>query len=150
MRPCRSAAPSHLLLGELNRRRPRPLSKKTDRPKLSRHLKDNQVSTRARDIQVSIPIGARPKRLASVGVEKQGDMATIYESNSGRLLLVNQTGLNILELCDGERDLDAVHARLAELVGDTVSSAQLADDLRVFVAQLYAKGIIQWANTSSQ
>jgi hypothetical protein len=89
-----------------------------------------------------------PVRVESIGVEQQGDMATIFERETGRMLLVNQVGLRILDLCDGAHSVSDISKSIEKEFDSTVESGQIQGDIRTFLDVAHEKGVLVWKRES--
>jgi hypothetical protein len=69
------------------------------------------------------------------------DEAMLIREGVDEALMLNDTGVSFVELCDGERTADEI---VGVMAGNfEVSLEELEADMAVFVAELAAEGIIE-------
>lgn len=69
------------------------------------------------------------------------DEAVLIHQDTAEALVLNDTGVSFIELCDGERTVDEIIARIVK--DFEVSADQLANDLSPFIKDLFEQGIIK-------
>jgi pyrroloquinoline quinone biosynthesis protein D len=69
-----------------------------------------------------------------------GEMV-LLDIDGNQLMGVNPVAARIWDLCDGERDLSAIAAVIADEYA--VSASQAAEDVRAFVSELVSLGALE-------
>ena len=77
----------------------------------------------------------------SVRFRRLFDEAVLIHQAKAEALVLNDTAISFIEGCDGERTVEQVIAGMVEEFD--VSAEQLAEDLRPFIEELAAQGIIE-------
>jgi hypothetical protein len=88
---------------------------------------------------------ARARRLrhvAGVVMRREEDEAFLLEPGTGRLKLLNVTGLEVWLRLDGERDTAQVAAAVAAAYPEA-AAADVAADVERFVAELVVAGLVE-------
>ncbi|NND43851.1 MAG: PqqD family protein [Xanthomonadales bacterium] len=75
------------------------------------------------------------------------DEAVVIHQERAETLVLNDTGVSFLELCDGRRTVGEIAGLMARDFDTTVE--QLAPDLLQFADQLHREGIVAQAQGSS-
>lgn len=91
-------------------------------------------------------IGRVPARREPLSIEEQGaGFHAVLAGATGRVLITNDVGRQVLNLCDGARDSKAITDALADAYGD-VSRDRIETDVRGFLDTAIEKGAIQWVS----
>ena len=69
------------------------------------------------------------------------DEAVLIHQEKAEALVLNDTAVSFIELCDGERTADEIITLMLESF--EVTSQQLAEDLLLFIKELSEEGIIK-------
>ena len=78
---------------------------------------------------------------SSVRFRRLLDEAVVIQQEKAAALVLNDTAISFLELCDGHRTVDEI---IAAMVDDfEVSSKQMTEDLAPFIRELAEEGIIK-------
>ena len=78
---------------------------------------------------------------SSVRFRRLLDEAVLIHQEKAAALVLNDTAISFLELCDGQRTVDEI---IAGMVDDfEVSAEQLLEDLAPFIRELAEEGIIK-------
>ncbi|WP_084160972.1 PqqD family protein [Nocardia sp. BMG51109] len=78
---------------------------------------------------------------AAASVTRTGDMWTLVPSTAdGEVLVVNHTGHQIFQHCDGRHSASDIAHELAEMTG--VSADDVIEDVTRFVHRLAAAGLV--------
>jgi hypothetical protein len=92
--------------------------------------------------QISADAGhARYRRRPKVLVRELDREAVVLDVASGRYFVLNETGLRLLDLLDGERTVEQVEAALADEF--EVDRETLARDVRAIVEALVSEGLVE-------
>ncbi len=69
------------------------------------------------------------------------DEAVLIHQEKAEALVLNDTAVSFIELCDGERTVDEIISTMVESF--EVNSKQLVEDLMPFIKELSREGIIK-------
>lgn len=84
------------------------------------------------------------KRIEPLTVEQQGEgFYAVLAVASGRVLITNETGRRVLDLCDGRRTADEIGRSLAEQFPSHGVDV-IERDVRDFLDQAVEKGALTW------
>jgi hypothetical protein len=84
----------------------------------------------------------RLRPAAGVAVHREDDEAFLFELASGRIKLLNATGVEVWQLLDGQRDAAAV-ARALGQAHPEADAAAVARDVEQFLDELAAAGLVE-------
>jgi hypothetical protein len=85
----------------------------------------------------------RPKKIETLIINDNPEAPSLLNPTTGQILLTNRVGKRIIELADGNRDVEAI----AEQVSREFRGAQSSDVVRhteSFLAESARKGIVTW------
>lgn len=87
---------------------------------------------------------AVPVRSDQLTVEQQGDgFYSVLAGAAGRVLITNNVGRLVLDLCDGERDTEQISAAVVEKFSN-VPSDQVRSDVQNFITSAIEKEALTW------
>jgi hypothetical protein len=73
--------------------------------------------------------------------EESQDGGLLFNPDTNEIKLLNATGLFIWELCDGEREIDAIVAALQDAF-DGLPDDEIADQVQAFLEEMEAAGLV--------
>ena len=83
---------------------------------------------------------SRPIPAVGVVVEDLDDDVCLYRSDIDEVLVLNQSAGDIWRLADGDRSVEAIATRLADVYG--TDEATVRTDVQAVVADLLARGYL--------
>lgn len=90
--------------------------------------------------QAAAGLGGSPARNPAVTLERSGREAVLYDRDSRRVHVVNESAARLFELCDGESTLDEITERFARSY--SIAPAEVEGDVRSTVATLRELGVL--------
>ena len=85
-----------------------------------------------------------PQRVEPVVLELQGEgFHAVLAAATGKVLITNDTGRAVLELCDGARSAADIAAEIAGRHPD-VPADQIRGDVTAFLDAARDKGVLRW------
>lgn len=73
----------------------------------------------------------------------EGGELALFKSEDSQLILLNEVGAAVWELCDGTRDVGAIAAILQEPFAEMVGPDRVQSDVAAFVARLLELGAVE-------
>lgn len=83
----------------------------------------------------------KPKRGADLSVRRLSDEETVILAPTGSVLVLNEVGAALLDLCDGTRTVDELDALLCETLRGAIPET-VREDVRTFLRVLSDSGCI--------
>lgn len=92
------------------------------------------------------PLDIRYRRTPDLRFRTIGDEGMVVRQRAGEVLVLNDTGIRVLELLDGEISVGA----LLDILADEyqVETSELRQDIQAYLAELSAAGLIEPLPTS--
>ena len=85
----------------------------------------------------------KPRAADDLDRKPVDDKLLVYDPRTGRVHVLNAAAADVLDWCDGTRDLDALAATLAAAA--RIDAATAAADVRAIVDAFIAQGLVRAA-----